>query len=154
MDYQQKLLAVRVGLTITALEFFGPPLRDLGASHALNPAWDGHARVHLVWLLGFMLFSGIANLYLIWLRRPSDIRDLWLSVAWQCCNLGGFWLAYVLAPLYEGVMAVPGVHTHVMGIDENVFVFSVLSIIMLAVFSLLRTIRVPNSSGEASRVSA
>ena len=30
----------------------------------------------------------------------------------------------------EGAITVPGIHTHVFGIDENVFVFSVLSLVM------------------------
>ena len=132
------LIAARVLLTITALEFFGPILRDSGASHALNPDWVGHARVHLVWLLGFMFFSGLANLYLVWFRRPADVRDLWLSAAWQCCNLGGFWVAYALGPFYGGLITVPGIHTHVLGIDENVFVFLVLSAVMIAALALLR----------------
>src|SRR5690242_5559906 len=131
------MTAIRILLTICAFEFFGPILRDANASHLLNPAWPGHARVHLVWLLGFMFFSGIANLYLIWWRRPRDRRDLWLSAAWQCCNLGGFWAAYVLEHAYGGQIAVPGEHTHVFGIDENVFVFLVLSTVMLAALALL-----------------
>ena len=51
---------VKVLLTVTSLEFFGPILRDYSPSHAFNPTWVGHARVHLVWLLGFMFFSGLA----------------------------------------------------------------------------------------------
>src|SRR5215470_1930167 len=80
---RHELRTVRILLTIVAFEFFGPILRDSNASHALNPTWVGHARVHLVWLLAFMFFSGIANMYLVWFRRPFDLRDLWLSVAWQ-----------------------------------------------------------------------
>lgn len=146
MNYDQKLLALRVGLTVIALEFFGPPIRDLGGSHALNPEWVGHARVHLVWLLGFMVFSGIANIYLIWFRRPFDLRDLGLSAAWQCCNLGGFWVAYFLAPFYDGVIAVEGVHTHVMGVDENVLAFSMLSIAMAGMLVLLRNLTAESAS--------
>jgi hypothetical protein len=114
-------------LTICALEFFGPVVRDYGPSHAFNPAWVGHARVHLVWLLGFMFFSGVANVYLIWFRRPRSIRNLWLAAAWQACNLGGFWVAYLLVSAYEGSMTMPGFHTHVLGVDENVFAFCVLT---------------------------
>jgi len=120
----------RVLLTIGSFEFFGPILRDYSPSHAFNPTWVGHARVHLVWLLGFMFFSGLANVWLIWLRRPRTTRDLWLSVLWQACNLGGFWAAYVLAPSYGGQIAVPGIHTHIFGVDENVFVFAVLSVVL------------------------
>ncbi len=134
----QPIRAVQVLLTITALEFFGPIIRDFSPSHALNPAWAGHARVHLVWLLGFMFFSGVANLYLVWFRRPFDVRNLWLSAAWQCCNLGGFWVAYALVPVYGGLITVPGEHIHILGWDENVFVFMVLSVMMGAVLGLLR----------------
>ena len=129
---------VEVLLTVTSFEFFGPILRDYSASHAFNPTWTGHARVHLVWLLGFMFFSGLANLYLIWVRRPREVRNLWLSVLWQGCNLGGFWVAWLLAPSYGGEIAVPGIHTHIFGIDENVFVFSVLTIILVVAAGVLR----------------
>ena len=128
---------VRVLLTVTSLEFFGPILRDYSPSHAFNPTWTEHARVHLVWLLGFMFLSGLANLYLIWFRAPRDARTLWLSVLWQACNLGGFWIAYVLAPSYGGAITVPGIHTHILGIDENVFVFGVLSIVLGAAVIVL-----------------
>lgn len=135
-----RVLAAQVLLTVTALEFFGPPVRDLGGSHALNPAWVGHARVHLVWLLGFMLTSGLVNLYLIWLRRPFDLRNLWLSGAWQCCNLAGFWAAYFLAPLYGGEITMEGVHMQILGFDENVFVFTVLTAILVTAIALLARI--------------
>jgi hypothetical protein len=132
------VFAVQVLLTITAFEFFGPVVRDFNASHAMNPDWVGHARLHLVWLLGFMLFSGVANLHLIWRRRPFDVRNLWLSTAWQCCNLGGFWAAYLLVPVYGGVVTVPDQHMHILGWDENVFVFMVLSVVMVVALALLR----------------
>jgi hypothetical protein len=132
------VFAAQVLLTITAFEFFGPIVRDFNATHALNPAWVGHARLHLVWLLGFMLLSGLANLYLVWFRRPFDVRNLWLSAAWQCCNLGGFWMGALLAPSYGGVITVPGEHVHILGWDENVFVFAVLSALMAGALSLLR----------------
>jgi hypothetical protein len=128
---------VQVLLTITAFEFFGPVVRDYSPSHALNPAWVGHARLHLVWLLGFMLFSGVVNLWLIWGRRPVERRDLRLSAAWQCCNLGGFWVSYALADAYGGLVTVPGEHIDVLGWDENVFVFMILSIVMAAALALL-----------------
>jgi hypothetical protein len=131
------LAAAKVLLTITAIEFFGPILRDSGAGHLFNPSWPGHARVHLVWLLGFMFFSGVMNLYLLWLRRPRDVRDVWLSVAWQACNLGGFWVAYVLAPLYDGKITMPDTHVHILGIDENVFAFAILSIVLAAAVAML-----------------
>jgi len=137
MSPQTRLRLVRILITITALEFFGPIVRDFGPSHAFHPDWVGHARVHLVWLLGFMGLSGLVNLWLIWLRQPFDPRDLWLSITWQACNLGGFWIAYLLGPVYGGAITVPGVHVHVFGYDENVFAFTILSILLAAAATLL-----------------
>jgi len=128
---------LRVALSVTLLEFFGPLLRDFSPSHALNPDWVGHARVHLVWLLGFMALSGVVNLYILWFDPTPLRRRLLLSATWQSCNLGGFWFAYLLVPLYGGQMAVPGIHTQILGIDENVFAFTVLSIVMAGVWTAL-----------------
>ncbi len=131
---------VKVLLTVCALEFFGPVLRDFSDSHALNPTWVGHARLHLVWLLGFMFLSGVANIYLIWFRVEGGLGNLWLSAAWQSCNLGGFWISYLLASQYGGVVAVEGIHSSIAGIDENVLAFSVLSITMAAALIALRRV--------------
>lgn len=135
--HDRSLRTVQVLLTIVALEFFGPIVRDYGPSHAMNPTWVGHARLHLVWLLGFMCFSGLANLWLIWWRRPVEVRNLWLSVVWQCCNLGGFWVSYALVESYGGIVTVPGEHVHVFGWDENVFAFMILSAVMVVAIALL-----------------
>ena len=67
------------------------------------------------------------------------MRDLWLSAAWQCCNLGGFWLAALLTPVYGGLVRVPDEHIQVLGLNENVLVFAVLSIMMAIAIYLLRS---------------
>lgn len=138
MSPERRTLALRIALSLTGLEFFGPALRDAGASHALNPDWVGHARVHLVWLLGFMALSGVANVWLVWFRRPV-LESLRLSALWQSCNLGGFWIAVLLNPVYEGSITVPGIHMHVFGIDENVFAFGVFSLLMAGCWLGLRS---------------
>jgi hypothetical protein len=132
------LLTAKVLLTITAFEFFGPIARDTNWTHLLNPTWPGHARIHLVWFLALIFFSGLANLYLIWLRRPRDVRDLWLSVYWQGANLASFWVACLLSPLYGGAITLPDTHTLILGIDENVVVFAILSSILAAAVASLR----------------
>lgn len=150
-DHARTIRTVQILLTVTALEFFGPIVRDYSPSHALNPAWVGHARVHLVWLLGFMFLSGVANLYLVWWRRPFEVRNLWLSAGWQSCNLGGFWIAYLLVDAYAGLITVPGEHVHIFGVDENVFAFAVLSLVMLAAVALLRGVPAGAEARRAAR---
>ena len=136
MTPENRRLLLRIVLTLTALEFFGPAIRDTDASHLLRDQWVGHARVHLAWLLGFMVTSGIVNLWLIWWRKPV-VESLGLSALWQSCNLVGFWIAVIGSDHYGGAISVPGVHTHVFGIDENVFAFTILSIVMLGVVTAL-----------------
>lgn len=129
MSRDRHVLLLRIALSLTALEFFGPALRDAGASHAMNPDWVGHARLHLVWLLGFMVLSGFANVWLIWFRAPVR-QSLGLSALWQTCNVGGFWLAVVLMPGYGGSLTMPGVHMHILGVDENAFGFAIFALIL------------------------
>lgn len=131
----------RVILTLTAIEFFGPIVRDTGVGHLMNPFWDGHARVHLVWLLGLMGTLGLMSFYLLWWRRPTDVRDVHLAALIQCCNLAGFWIAYFLCPLYVGVIFVPGVHTKIFGWDENVFGFTMFTLAIGAAVALLARAR-------------
>ena len=77
-----------------------------------------------------MGFSGIANLYLIWFRQPRDMRNLWLSVGWQLTTIGGFWTACLLTPTYGGSITMPNIHIYILGIDENVLVFAILSTVL------------------------
>jgi hypothetical protein len=96
-----------------------------------------------------MGLSGLANLYLVWLRKPFELRNLWLAAGWQSCNLGGFWIAYLVAPHYDGAITVPGIHTHILGIDENVFVFAVLSIVMIGIVAGLK-LGLPGEAHDAA----
>ena len=129
MTRERHALLLRIALSVTVLEFFGPAVRDAGASHAMNPDWVGHARLHLVWLLGFMVLSGFTNIWLIWVRRPVR-QSLGLSALWQSCNVGGFWVAAATMPAYGGSLTMPGFHVEILGVDENAFAFAVFSLIL------------------------
>jgi hypothetical protein len=125
----------QVLLTIGVLEFFGPIIRDTSTTHLLNPTWVGHARFHLAWALVFMGLSGLINIYLIWFWKPHRMSSLYLSWAWQACNVFGFWGAAVLEGTYGGSIVDPAFHFTVVGLNENVFAFTVLTTILL--FNLL-----------------
>ena len=133
-----ELLVVRILLTVCVMEFFGPWYKDYSDSHLFNPDWVGHARVHMMWLLGFFLFSGIANLYLIWFARPLRLANLYVSCMWLGANLLGFWLSVLTVSHYDGLIVVPHHHVYILGVEENVFVFSVLSVVYLGALGLLR----------------
>lgn len=131
------LTLVKVLLTVVAFEFFGPIKRDTDATHLFNPEWVGHARFHLVWQLGMMFFVGIMTLCLIWCTDPLRPMHLYLASALLAANLLGFWAAVTMVKWYKGIIWVPLVHIKILGVDENVFVFSVLSLIFLFALAVL-----------------
>jgi len=126
----KQVRVAQVMLTIGVLEFFGPIVRDTSPTHLLNPEWVGHARFHLAWMLVFMGLSGLCNLYLIWFRRPNQLSNLYISWAWQACNVFGFWGAALLEGAYGGSV-VAEFHFTVLGLNENIFAFVVLSALLL-----------------------
>ena len=121
----------QVLLTLGVLEFFGPIVRDTSTTHLLNPSWVGHARFHLAWALVFMGLSGVINIYLIWFRKPYRISNLYISWAWQACNIFGFWGASLLEGAYGGSIVDPEFHFKVLGLNENVFAFVVLTTLLV-----------------------
>ena len=135
---KRNLLIAKILLTIGVLEFFGPMIKDTGVSHLMNSEWVGHARVHLAWLLGYMFFSGIVNLYFIWFRKPFHINNLYLSCLWQGTHLAGFWAAIAFVPAYHGAIVDHRYHVSILGVDENIFVFTVLSIVLVAAYAWIK----------------
>lgn len=136
---KRNLLIAKVLLTIGVFEFFGPMIKDTGDSHLVNAEWVGHAKVHLAWLLGYMFFSGLANLYFIWVRKPFKLEYLYLSCLWQATHLVGFWAAILFVPLYEGAIVDGRYHTDIFGVDENIFAFAVLSVVLIGAFLWIKT---------------
>lgn len=140
----------QVLLTIGVLEFFGPIVRDTSVTHILNPTWVGHARFHLAWALVFMGLSGLCNLYLIWFRRPHQISSLYISWAWQACNIFGFWGAAILEGAYGGSIVDPEFHLTILGLNENVFAFAVLTTILLVSLVYLKGVLAPSLAAQSS----
>jgi hypothetical protein len=137
-------------LTVGVFEFFGPIARDLSSTHLLNPSWVGHARFHLAWALVFMALSGLCNLYLIWFRRPQVLSSLYISWAWQACNIFGFWGAAVLERAYGGSIVDPEFHLVVMGLNENVFAFVMLTTILFISIVYLKAVLEPSMREPAA----
>jgi phosphate/sulfate permease len=129
----------QVLLTIGVLEFFGPIVRDTSVTHLLNPTWVGHARFHLMWTLVFMGLSGLCCLYLIWGRRPLQVSNLYVALLWQACNIFGFWGAALLQSRYGGAIIDPEFHLTILGLNENIFAFVVLTALLVGTFVFLKT---------------
>lgn len=108
-----------------------PPIVDLVTdTHVFHPQWPEHARMHTVWLLGTTTSIGMVSLYHLWCRNPN----INLAGLLGLCVYGAFFLAAITTPLYGGALtdAQGGVQGTVLGIDLNVFVFSLMTCVLLA----------------------
>lgn len=139
----------QIMMSIGVLEFIGPIIRDTSETHLFNPSWVGHARFHLAWALVFMGLSGVVNIYLIWFRKPYKMESLYISLAWQSCNIFGFWGAVVLEKWYKGSMIDPTFHHSILGINENMFVFIVFTIVLAVNLAYLLFVLGPFMKKEA-----
>jgi len=128
-----KMRVAQILLSLGVMEFFGPMIRDIDETHLLNPEWVGHARFHMMWLLVFMVTSGIVNLALIWSPKTT-VNNLYIAWAWQACNVLGFWGAAALVGFYNGLIVDPEFHMTILGLNENVFVFVVLALLLVVNF--------------------
>ena len=144
-----KLRAAQILLTLGALEFFGPILRDTNASHLLNPDWVGHARFHLMWNLMLWLALGAYSLYLIWRTRPNKLTDLYLVLLLQIFNAFAFWGAVVLGPAYAAEIFDVKIHFGFMNVNENIIVFTVLSALAVLNWALLRSCAAEQSGAQS-----
>ena len=122
----QAILIIKVAVTLGTLVYgIVPAIADLNETHLYNPDWSPHARVHGAWVLFFGLLMSFLALFLLWVRN-----ELALSIIIGLCFVAGFWLAFLTSSLYGGALVdANGVETRILGLESNVFVFSVLGIL-------------------------
>lgn len=131
MELTKKILISKILLTLGALEFFGPILRDTNSSHLLNPEWVGHARFHLMWCISLWGTMGAFSLILLWRKPIINTQPLYLVMALQLLNTVAFWSSTMLSGLYDGDIFDAKIHVGVMNINENISVFITLSLFLL-----------------------
>ncbi|MEO0548414.1 MAG: DUF6640 family protein [Pseudomonadota bacterium] len=113
---------------VTLIYGIVPAIADINETHLLNPEWSPHARVHGAWFLFFGGSMAMMSLFFLW------VKD-WIYIP---CFVGlmfvsGFWVAVLLAPLYGGSLTDPnGIQSKVLGLDGNVFTFSIVTVILLS----------------------
>ncbi len=143
------LLTAKILLTLATLGYAAiPALVDSNQTHATNPGWDPHARLHVVWQVSSYVYLGVLALYLIW-TAGSDTWPLWLAALMAAAGYGGFWTAVTLRPAYGGKLLsqsnpVPNFRWNIAGLrfdtDANVTIFTVAVIILLAAVTFLLSI--------------
>ncbi len=148
MHLTQKVRLVQILLTLGAFEFFGPMLRDTNASHLVHPDWVGHARFHIMWNIVLWGALGVYSLYLIWGRAVTHPGDLYRALLLQALNALAFWGAVVLGPLYSADVFDASIHVGFMNVNENILVFTIMSLLLCLNFVLLRFAVAPGLQGD------
>ncbi|MEM9707349.1 MAG: DUF6640 family protein [Pseudomonadota bacterium] len=121
--------------------FYGlvPAIADLNETHLLNPLWSEHARFHGAWFLAFAAGIALTALFLIWARD-----QLILPIIFGLMFAGGFWVATIFQSAYGGGLVDPnGFEQQIVGIESNLFLFSVVSVLFLAALGF--ALRLPGS---------
>jgi len=132
-----KLQTLKWTLTLSSMEFFGPALRDSDISHLQNPDWPGHAKLHMMWFIAYLAYTGFIQIYLIWFKKDKDYS---LILGWQLSNICAFWSAVILAPFYGGAVIDGKYHVEIFGINENIVAFTLFSSLWLFSLYIYKTI--------------
>lgn len=116
-----------------------PPFVDLTETHVFHPDWSPHARMHMVWLLGTNTAIAMAALYFLWLHKSDLAFRVSLAGVLGLCVYGGFMLSASTTALYGGSLSDKGGVPPIMGMDANIFAFSLALLLLLVGWFLART---------------
>ena len=127
----QSIAPLLLKIAVSAITvFYGlvPALADLNETHLFNPLWSEHARFHGAWIMEYGDGVEGTDLYLIWFRN-----EIFVAITLGLMFAAGFWVATIFRPMYGGELVDANGHTHtVAGIETNVFLFSVVTLLLLA----------------------
>ncbi len=130
-----KTLQLALKIAVSALTiFYGfvPALADLNETHLLNPLWSAHARFHGAWFLAFSAGVALISLYLMWWRD-----DVFVPILLGLMFAVGFWIATVFGPACGGALVDPNGHIQtIAGIEANMFLFSVVTMLLIGALGL------------------
>jgi hypothetical protein len=127
----------RVLMTVATLMYgLIPPFVDLTETHVLHPDWTPHSRMHMVWLLGTNSTIALVALFFLWLDKSNSAFGVRLAGVLGLCVYAGFMLSAATAPLYGGSLTDKAGVPPILGMDANIFGFS-LGLLVLVVGWLL-----------------
>lgn len=137
MTYARKLLISKIILTACVL-FYGlvPALVDFGASHIGSNAWTSHARFHLSWTLISNVIALPVLLVVLWSKLHGTGRSVRLVGFLGLAYTLGFFAAFALQAKLETALYDVGQQYLIMGIDGNVVVNAVMTLLIIVAIVL------------------
>ncbi|WP_299748012.1 DUF6640 family protein [uncultured Tateyamaria sp.] len=133
MTYEALKIVLKIGVSaLTVFYGFVPAFADLNEAHLFISLWSAHARFHGAWFLAFAAGVALISLYLMWWRDEVFV-PIFLGLMFAV----GFWIATVFGPAYGDALVDPNGNIQtVAGIEANMFLFLVVTILLIAALGL------------------
>jgi len=129
----------RILMTVATLIYgIVPPFVDLTETHVFHPDWTPHSRMHMVWLLGTNSSLAVIALFFLWLYKEDRAFGIRLAGALGLCVYGGFMLSAATTSLYGGSLSDKGGVPPILGMDANIFGFSLGLLVLIVGWALAR----------------
>ena len=84
--------AFTYGLLTALIDIFDP-------HHLKNPAWPGHAKFHLLWLISGGALGALTSIYLFWTATPQSLVRIRTGAMLGALHIGGFFTAAIFKPV-------------------------------------------------------
>ena len=98
-----RILLARILFTLATAGYAAVTvLADFNKTHATNPKWLPHARVHVVWQISSYVGFGLLALALIWWPGPLAVERLYLVAVMAAIIYAAFFVALIAMPIYGG----------------------------------------------------
>lgn len=143
----QILILAKVLIAIPVIWYgFVPPLIDVASSHVLNPDWPGHARFHVVWILSTNTLLSITALIFLFKPGANSTRGPLIAGLISLCVYAGFFLSLFTMSAYGGTLSDSNAGPKILGIDGNLFAFSILTTMLM--IGMLLSFRINQSQSH------
>lgn len=139
------LLTIQILVTIATLSFTAvAAAADLNRTHATNPLWGGHPRLHVVWQVFTHIGVGIVALVVLWAPVAGLGLRLAISMALSAVVLTSFFIAALSMSIYGGEIADTNGYTPFRfsigrahwTVDKNILLFASAAVVLAAAFVL------------------
>lgn len=94
------LLAILCGL-----QGLGTLAIDLNRTHATNPEWPGHARLHLVWQVATVVGLAFLEVVLVLAPGPFPEQRFYLAAVLAAIPMLSFFAAFLARGFYKGALS-------------------------------------------------
>lgn len=136
------LLARLMVTAVAAGQGITPLFVDLNRTHATNPLWTGHARLHVVEQALSMTLLALIEIALLWWIAPASRWVFFLATLLTAVPMFAFLLATLARGIYSGTLHDPnGVHPLRISVGRNIREFD-LNLILVIVGALALVIAV------------